>query len=469
MARATNSRKSIAVKSSTVPTAAKVTTNGHKTSPETSPVADVTKQSRKRPAPEDEVPEHISKKVKVRSHTKEEVRVSLKAPEVVGGMVLAVGMGDAGQLGLGPDTEERKRVAPVPNLPKNIVQVAAGGLHSICLDDQGRVHSWGCNDEGALGRPTNDEEDNFDAGPVEGLEGRVVAVTAGDCHCLALTEEGVVWGWGMFRDNSGTLGFLRKGEIQPTPVRLPVPPVTQLASGNNHLALLTHDGRVFTAGCGESGQLGRLAERFAGRDGVRHGNGFDSLLLPAPMRVKPSTKAFDAVWAGGENTFARCKATGAVYACGLNNYHQMGLPSTDAVYQPKAVASLKESAVVEVAAGQHHGLVRTSSGTVLAMGRHEYGRLGLGGSSDAETPQLIGGVEGATALSAEGSVSVVVCDDGSVLGFGMGTSQQLSQKDDEDVLTPTPFGGNALGGRRAVGAGVGGQHSLVLVVPEEQK
>ena len=62
-----------------------------------------------------------------------------------------------------------------------------------------QVHTWGCNDEGALGRITNCEEDNFYAGCVEGLEGTVVQITAGDCHTAALTNDGRVYAWGTFR------------------------------------------------------------------------------------------------------------------------------------------------------------------------------------------------------------------------------------------------------------------------------
>ena len=169
---------------------------------------------------------------------------------------------------------KKTRVAVVPGIPDNIVAIAAGGLHSLCLDSEGKVHSWGCNDEGALGRPTSCEEDNFDAGVVNGIEGKVVQITAGDCHSAALTQDGKVFGWGTFRDNNGLLGFLERGNMQRTPKEISLfEPVTMIASGNNHLALLTNSGKLYTCGCGESGQLGRLAEMFATRDS-RNRNGF---------------------------------------------------------------------------------------------------------------------------------------------------------------------------------------------------
>ena len=54
------------------------------------------------------------------------------------GHVLVLGQGDVGQLGLGEDILERKKPAPV-SLPEDIVQVAAGGMHTVCVSASGCV------------------------------------------------------------------------------------------------------------------------------------------------------------------------------------------------------------------------------------------------------------------------------------------------------------------------------------------
>ena len=64
--------------------------------------------------------------------------VTVETPEVEGGVILTVGMGDIGQLGLGEEVEERTRPALVPNL-ENIVAIAAGGLHTACVNKDGKV------------------------------------------------------------------------------------------------------------------------------------------------------------------------------------------------------------------------------------------------------------------------------------------------------------------------------------------
>ena len=62
-----------------------------------------------------------------------------------------------------------------------------------------QVFTWGCNDEGALGR-TIDEGQEFAPGVVDKLEGvNIVQVAAGDSHTAALSDTGTVYAKGIFR------------------------------------------------------------------------------------------------------------------------------------------------------------------------------------------------------------------------------------------------------------------------------
>ena len=62
-----------------------------------------------------------------------------------------------------------------------------------------QVYTWGCNDEGALGRKTSEGEEYL-PGLVDKLDTiRVVQVSAGDSHTAALASDGQVYCWGVFR------------------------------------------------------------------------------------------------------------------------------------------------------------------------------------------------------------------------------------------------------------------------------
>uniref|UniRef100_W5LLS6 Regulator of chromosome condensation 1 n=1 Tax=Astyanax mexicanus TaxID=7994 RepID=W5LLS6_ASTMX len=194
------------------------------------------------------------------------LKVSHKSHGQEKGLVLVLGQGDVGQLGLGEDVLERKKPALV-NLPEGIVQAVAGGMHTVCLSDTGNVYTFGCNDEGALGRDTSEEGTEMVPAKVE-LAEKIVQVSAGDSHTAALTEEGTVFVWGSFRDNNGIIGLLEPMKKCTVPTKVPLDKaVIKIASGNDHLVMLTVNGEIYTSGCGEQGQLGRVPERFANRGG----------------------------------------------------------------------------------------------------------------------------------------------------------------------------------------------------------
>ena len=57
-----------------------------------------------------------------------------------------------------------------------------------------------------------------------------------------------------------------------------------------------------------------------------------------------------------------------------------------------ATATLVEAAEQSVAAGSHHSLVINTDGTLQTWGRNEYGQLGLGDTTNRDTPTLVGSV-----------------------------------------------------------------------------
>ncbi len=94
--------------------------------------------------------------------------------------------------------------------------------------------------------------------------------------------------------------------------------MTQIASGSNHLVCLSSDGQVYTCGCAEQGQLGRVAEVFSNLGGRK---GKIYLLTPQAVALGKGNRriVIDSVWTGSYATFARVKETGLIYVFGLNN------------------------------------------------------------------------------------------------------------------------------------------------------
>ncbi|XP_063630518.1 regulator of chromosome condensation [Cydia splendana] len=383
------------------------------------------------------------------------------------GSVFTCGQGDVGQLGLGEDVIETTKFKYVSGLGDKIVDVCAGGMHTIALDSDGKVWTFGCNDEGALGRPTSGETEEGTAGAVK-LPAKAVAISAGDSHSAALLEDGQVYAWGAFRDSHGSMGLVvrgREGKACREPVRIDIgEPAADVASGGDHLVILSTTGGVYTMGCGEQGQLGRLAQRSASRDSRQ---GFSALLAPAKVTLK---WAASHIWAGYHATFALDVAADKMFAWGLNNYGQLGITGEKrktALYAPtECDAFTQGSGWQRVACGQHHSLALDSKGQVFAVGRCEYGRLGLGDrAGDAETlepvPALVG--KKCVSIAAGTCNSFAVTDTGEILGWGMGSEGQLGTGAATDAAAPTPAAA-AFQARRPGKVAAGAQHTAILAL-----
>ena len=82
---------------------------------------------------------------------------------------------------------------------------------------QVKVYTWGCNDDGALGRVATGSDNGEEYLPrkVAQPEGvKVVKVSAGDSHTSALTTDGEVYAWGSYPDGSNTSTGVRLGTQQ---------------------------------------------------------------------------------------------------------------------------------------------------------------------------------------------------------------------------------------------------------------
>lgn len=131
------------------------------------------------------------------------ISVQLEIPGAINlsGKLLSCGQNDVGQLGFDPDdVPEKARPALVADL-ENIVDIKTGGMHSLCLTKDGKIWTFGCNDEGALGRDTSEEGSEAKPKQIE-LPGKVVKISAGDSHSACLLEDGRVFAWGSFRVSS---------------------------------------------------------------------------------------------------------------------------------------------------------------------------------------------------------------------------------------------------------------------------
>ncbi|CAL1289009.1 unnamed protein product [Larinioides sclopetarius] len=367
--------------------------------------------------------------------------------ESVSSQLFVMGENNVGQLGFGL-TIERLMRPTLLELSDYISSIAAGGMHSVCLTESGEVITFGCNDEGALGR-SGDEEMSPDE--VE-IPEKVIQISAGDSHSAALTEYGHVYLWGNFRNGNGPMGLVADGVKEMRPVRiLSNIQISKISSGADHLACLSRDGIVYTCGCGEQGQLGRLPA------------------VPDPAAV-PLRIPIEDIWTSNYCTFLKAEETGQIFAFGLNNCCQLGYENELVAYTPKQVLSFNGKTRKEIAGGQHHTLILDSDGLVYSMGRKDYGRLGLeDNAGDKSSPTLITSLENekCSNISCGDAVSFAVTEEGSLYAWGMGCNCQLGHGNEDDCHIPRLVEGNFANFWKVLKVSSGGQHTLVLATPRE--
>ncbi|XP_055545053.1 regulator of chromosome condensation [Wyeomyia smithii] len=386
------------------------------------------------------------------------------------GSVLSCGQGEFGQLGLGEDVMEKSRPALVDGM-KDVVDISAGGMHNLCLTRKGEVYSFGCNDEGALGRATNDDSGAEFLPHKINLPAPCLKISAGDSHSACLLNDGRVYAWGSFRDSHGNMGLTLEGNKRLPIEVLPGIKSVDIASGGDHLVILTEIGHVYTVGCAEQGQLGRISTRAASGESRR---GKKELLKPGVVTLRGKFVLADAIWASTYCTYYKDRNTSKIFAFGLNNYCQLGIPNpSENVVKPVFVPELTSFTDVRtITGGQHHTMVLKNDNKVYVIGRKEYGRLGLGDvPADAKTLTLVDmlATKKVVDVSCGDCTSFAVTEGGEVYAWGMGSSQQLGTGSEDDAIKPVLLVSKQIQGKRILKVSSGGQHSLFLVEDKPSK
>ncbi|XP_011604656.1 retinitis pigmentosa GTPase regulator b isoform X1 [Takifugu rubripes] len=170
------------------------------------------------------------------------------------GKVFSSGGNSEGQLGLG-DCEERttfQRIHAFDSLGP-VKMLAAGSNTSAALTESGKLFMWGDNTEGQIGLA---KESHAPSPQEVDVGGPISWVSCGYYHSAFVTADGALYTFG--ECDSGKLGLtteqLPRHRV-PQMVKSIKEPVTQVACGGGHTVALTEE-RLFTFGLGQFGQLG---------------------------------------------------------------------------------------------------------------------------------------------------------------------------------------------------------------------
>lgn len=300
---------------------------------------------------------------------------------------------------------------------------------------------------------------------------RVVAISAGANHNLALKEDGSLWTWG---DNQfGQLGVGKSPAALPysrTPVLISrpsgLPPEVKfisIAAGGYHTLARASDGSLWAWGRNQEGQLG---------NGTNSGNAIagGAAIHTSPIRVSlpvssTSTPTQIVKIAAGLYHSLALAADNTVWAWGDNTYGQLGDKTN--VMRNKPVQVLYQSpstttttsgwlsgissisipiplpGIVDIAAGSYHNIARQGAinSTLWAWGANGEGQLG-----DGTTSNRFGAVQ----VISEGAVGYFK----QAVSIAAGGAHSLAMKPASDGTGTVWAWGRSLEGQLGNGSGV---------------
>ena len=169
------------------------------------------------------------------------------------GKLWAWGSNSAGQLGDNTIVSKRTPIA-VLGAAKTFCQIGVGGSFSIGLDKNGKLWAWGTNVQGQLG--DNTIVSKLTPIAVLGVAKTFCTIAAnGAAHTLAIDKNGKLWSWGL-----NSFGQLGDNTIisKRTPVAVGGVAKTfcQISTGDSHSMAIDKNGRVWGWGLNEDGRLG---------------------------------------------------------------------------------------------------------------------------------------------------------------------------------------------------------------------
>jgi len=300
------------------------------------------------------------------------------------GRLLTWGNNGYGQIG---DNTTINRLTPVDvtshfnlNGDEKIIQVSFNGVSSSAITSEGRIFTWGSNSSTPINVLTPMDitsEFNLNAG-----ETIIQASLGGLFHSSAITSEGRIFTWG--NNQNGQLGDGTTTE-RLTPVDITSElnlnaeeMIIETFLGSSHSLAITLEGRIFTWGSNSSGQLG---------DGAT-----TDRLTPVDITSKFNLNAGEMIIQaslGGYHSSA-ITSEGRIFTWGHNFGGKLGDGTTTNRLTPVDITSEfnlnVEETIIQVSLGGYHSSAITSEGRIFTWGENEYGQLGDGTTTSNSTP-----------------------------------------------------------------------------------
>ena len=288
-------------------------------------------------------------------------------------------------------------------------KIYSGWEHNIVLNKQGEIFSFGHNNNFQCGLPINNEKNCINNPTnISKINGNIKAISAacGNEHTLILKDDNSVYGFGI--NEEGELGLKDKNiktyKLNKINFGKYSNQITQISAGTVHNLALTKDGRVFSWGSSQGGQLGLSEEYLINKPGFK-----ETLFLYEPtlihinksikinsqnkiknqIEINENDDEFIIKISCGEAHSLALSSKGDVYSWGFGSNGQLGLgfcgesfePGLSAQmsrkFTPQYLKSLEDSNIKDIQCGKTFTMFINDKKEVLACGVNDLSQLGI--------------------------------------------------------------------------------------------
>ena len=231
-------------------------------------------------------------------------------------------------------------ISRTQNVNFKATSASCGNDHTLLLGDDYTVYGFGTNVDGVLGT----DDLNYKSYKLKPIpfppSSKIISISCGTVHNLALASDGKVFSWGSAQ--GGQLGLDEKyltslpsfastvSVSKPTEIQL-LPSMIRISAGEAHSIALNQNKRIYTWGFGSNGQLGLgFCE-----DSFEPGTGMARSRVLTPLLLHTFAENVKDVQCGKTFTMFITE-NNELYGCGVNDLYQLGIkevPPTTHLYR----------------------------------------------------------------------------------------------------------------------------------------
>ncbi len=299
------------------------------------------------------------------------------------GTAHACGLNSNGQLGI--NSTLNKSVFNKIEGMDNVKQIACGSSHTILIKNDGTMYTTGYNGVGQLGTGNNNNSIVFTLSSINNVK----YASCGNNHTMILKYDNTLFSTG--QNNYGQLANANKDVAsRNTFAKVNVENIKDIKCGSQFNFLINGSKEIFVSGCNLAGQLGSFFHttflyEFSNVQSSNLDNYSGLLVNDDYLYVtKDNSEFLNVKLSDNFQDYKKIELTdsnmfivmndGTLYACGLNNYGQLGLGDT---VNRSVMTKVDIDNVLDIKGNGNSTFVLKNNGTLYSCGLNSNGQLGL--------------------------------------------------------------------------------------------